>query len=138
MVTYTSKREEERILIANLLYEFGVVSRNRKNKYDVCITGYKNLGTFVFLDLFRYHVLRKKKLICGFKKLRKSKIPGLNKEKIIFFLLKNKTGSFTASEIQRRFSFSYRNTIKHLNGLYAFGNIKKIEGAGPIPHKWAI
>jgi hypothetical protein len=136
MIRYTSTNVLERGLIRDSLKNLGANVHESFKRYDLSVMGYKNLEKLIFLDIFRYHPLRKKKLINGFKKLEKSHIPGLNKEKIIS-LLEDKT-IFSTSDISEHLNISNEGVFRHLNELSKTGEIEKICGKGSIQNKWFI
>jgi len=136
MIRYTSTNVLERGLIRDSLKNLGINVHESFKRYDLTVTGYKNLEKLISLNIFKYHPIRKQKLINGFKKLQNSHIPGLNKEKIIS-LLGDKT-IFLTSDVSEHFNISRRSVFKHLEELSKKGEIEKIGGSGPIQIKWHI
>lgn len=68
-IRYTSTRNGERRFIKNLLEKLGLVVHDYKEDFDLRIFGFDNLRKLVEIDIFRYHPIRKKKLLVGFRKL---------------------------------------------------------------------
>jgi len=141
MVRYTSTNIEERNMIKNILNKLrlNVHESNTKSnaRHDISVMGFFDIKKMFEIDIFRYHPLRKQKLLEGFSKLRKKgNIPEFNKRKIISLLCRE--GFLSVYDIKKRIGLNYSNVKKHLRELYYVNKVKKIEGKGSIPNKWFI
>lgn len=134
-VTYTSTRKDERVLVKCLLEKIGIVSHEDESRFSIRFHGFRNLEISVDVDLFRYHSQRKQKMISGFAKLKQSRIPEFNKEKILATLQNNR---LTTTEVQRRVNLSLSNTRKHLEELRKMGKVKAISHRGPVQNQWFL
>jgi flagellar basal body P-ring protein FlgI len=136
MISYTSKRKEERILIKDILSNFGINVHENDNSGDLDFCGYYNLKKFQETNIFAYHSYRKLKLIKGIANLEKNHIPDLNKDRIT--LLLKERNYLTSSRVSKYLNLSYECAKKHLRELECSNKINKINGFGSIPHQYFI
>ncbi len=134
IIKYTSKRKEERKLIAQILKKLNITSK--ETTYDIDIYGYENLIKIYELDIFAYHPDRKEKFQKGLICLTNSHIPHFNKNKILNLLRINKY--LTVVEIANFLNLTYGCVKKHMIELYKDKKISKISCSGKIPSKWYI
>lgn len=132
-ISYTSIKDNERKIISKLLKKFNVISHEDKANFQIRFFGFSNLDKLNNLDIFKYHPERRRKLGVGIANLKQSKIPGLNKNRIVNLLKTNET--MKTSEISEILGLSYKNTLKHLYGLQRSGSVKKIRMDG-ICYNW--
>lgn len=136
MIRYTSTNKIERDMIKKLLEKLGFKVYENEKKYDLTITGFFDIGKALDLNLFKYHPLRRERLVNGFHKLKQSHVPRLNKNKILNLLHIKRV--LTTTQIQKQFNLSQQGVSKHLVGLYKNGEIRMVKGSGSIPHKWFL
>lgn len=137
MLQYTSTNKKERSMIKYLLEKLGLKVHEDEKYSNLYVMGFFDIQKAMKFDLFRYHPWRKERLLIGFDKLKNSRIPGLNKMRILNLLRKNKK-KLTVPKIKQKLELSYDNTKKHLRELYKLNKIKKIEGSGTILNLWFI
>ena len=65
-VRYTSKRDDERLLIKNLLEKLDIEVHEYKKGFDLRVHGFENLRKLYEINIFKYHPLRDEKLKKGF------------------------------------------------------------------------
>ncbi|MBI2109567.1 hypothetical protein HYT58_00140 [Candidatus Woesearchaeota archaeon] len=136
MISYTSTRKGERILIKNILSKFDIMIHENNKSGDLDACGYYNIKKFYDLNIFNYHPYRNLRLKNGLIKLEDSHIPSFNKNRIIELL--KKRNYLTTNQIASNLNIKYRNTNKHLNGLKNKNKINKIDDSSQIRHKWFI
>ena len=134
-LTFTSTKREERSLVRKLLFDLKIETHENEKWYSVKIHGYNNLKKLTEIDIFKFHPIRREKMLRGFEILKTSHIPTLNKNKIVN-ILKNEPS--TVNELANKCGLYYGNTEKHLLELYKLKKVRKIEGSGSIPNKWFI
>ena len=129
-IKYTSTIQRERVLISNLLAEFGIKAKNKPRYDDVYITGYSNLKKCVVLNLFKYHPERRKKMESGFSSLDDRKSSYLNKSEVLVAIKKKK---MTIQELSNNFNVPYFTMRNCLRALYNKRKINKTRRRGRLP-----